>query len=163
MHACLDACYEHDHVTAACVLFHDWPDPSSAGEITAAADRAAPYQPGRFYLRELPALLVVLSKVTDPLETVIVDGYVWLDERHTPGLGAHLYAALGRATPVIGVAKTAYRGAPAEEILRGRAHRPLYVSSAGIPPVQAAERIRAMHGPYRVPTLLRRADALCRG
>ena len=85
------------------MLFRDWADDRSAGELTATAGRAKPYLPGRFYLRELPALLAVLAKVTDPMQTVIVDGYVWLDDRCTPGLGAHLYEALGWSTQVIGV------------------------------------------------------------
>jgi deoxyribonuclease V len=163
MHACLDASCREDKAVAACVLFRDWRDGRGAGEITACLDHASPYIPGRFFLRELPALLAVLGKVNDPPETLIVDGYVWLDARHTPGFGAHLYEAVGRGTPVIGVAKSRYRGAPALEVARGRGRHPLFITAAGMEAEEAAERIRTMHGAYRLPTLLRRADASCRG
>jgi deoxyribonuclease V len=162
MHACLDASYGDEKATAACVLFRDWRDGSSAGEFTALTDAVNPYIPGRFFLRELPVLLAVLAKVAEPPETLIVDGYVWLDARRSPGLGAHLHQAVGRGTPVIGVAKSLYRGAPAVKLIRGTGSRPLFISAAGMKMEEAAERIRIMHGPYRLPTLLRRADELCR-
>jgi deoxyinosine 3'endonuclease (endonuclease V) len=38
--------------------------------------RHAHVRPGELYRRELPPLLSVLATVTDPLELVIVDGYV---------------------------------------------------------------------------------------
>jgi deoxyribonuclease V len=161
MHACLDASYGIDKVIAACVLFRDWRDEHSAGEITACLNGVMSYVPGRFYLRELPALLAVLGRVTDPPETLVVDGYVWLDARQSPGLGAHLYEAMGRKMPIIGVAKTVYRGAPAVEIVRGKGRRPLYITAVGMQPEEAAKRILIMHGPFRLPTLLRRADSLC--
>jgi deoxyribonuclease V len=162
MHACLDASYREEKVTAARVLFRDWRDDRGAREIVVRLNEAAPYIPGRFYLRELPALLAVLEKVNDPLETLIVDGYVWLDAGQSPGLGAHLYERMGGTIPVIGVAKSAYRGAPAVEVFRGTGRRPLYVTAAGMQPEEAAERIRRMHGPSRIPTLLKRGDDLCR-
>ncbi len=36
------------------------------------------------------------------------------------------------------------------------------LTAAGISPECAAEHVRAMHGPYRIPTLLKRIDSLCR-
>jgi deoxyribonuclease V len=162
MHACLDASYREGKAAAACVLFCDWRDERSAGDVAACIGNANPYIPGRFFLRELPALLAVLEKVTAPLDVLVIDGYVWLDACHSPGLGAHLYESRGRGTPVIGVAKSRYRGAPALEIIRGKGRRPLYISAAGMEVEEAAERIRVMHGPYRIPTLLRRADELSR-
>jgi deoxyribonuclease V len=162
MHACLDASYREGKAAAACVLFCDWRDERSAGDVAACIGNANPYIPGWFFLRELPALLAILKKVTTPLDVLVIDGYVWLDACHSPGLGAHLYESRGRGTPVIGVAKSRYRGAPALEIIRGKGRRPLYISAAGMEVEEAAERIRVMHGPYRIPTLLRRADELSR-
>jgi deoxyribonuclease V len=49
------------------------------------------------------------------------------------------------------------------DVVRGASARPLHVSAIGIDPREAAARVRAMHGPYRIPTLIRRADALARG
>jgi len=37
------------------------------------------------------------------------------------------------------------------------------VTAAGCDPLAAAERIAAMHGPHRIPDLLRQADRLARG
>jgi deoxyribonuclease V len=48
-------------------------------------------------------------------------------------------------------------------VLRGGSARPLYVTAAGLSADEAARRVRDMHGPYRIPTLLKRVDQLCRG
>ncbi|WP_344174132.1 endonuclease V [Pilimelia columellifera] len=121
----------------------------------------APYQSGRFYTRELPALRAVLADLAHPLSLVIIDGYVDLDPQGRPGLGAHLHTYLNVA--VIGVAKTAFRPAThAIAVHRGDAKRPLYVTSAGIPATHAATLVTDMAGPYRLPDALRRVDALTR-
>jgi deoxyribonuclease V len=125
-------------------------------------ETVAPYVAGQFYLRELPCLLTALAACPPP-DTVVIDGYVWLGEGAKPGLGAHLYEALSRVVPVIGVAKTRFRNAdPVVEITRGRSRSPLFVSAAGIRFSSAAQSIRRMHGLHRLPTLLRRADRLSR-
>lgn len=162
MLACVDVDYQEKGAVAACVLFRSWGDAGSAEERVEAIARVEPYQPGQFYRRELPCLLSVLRTVAEPLEAVVVDGYVWLKDETTPGLGAYLYEALGRDVPVIGVAKTRFAGAAAEAVRRGDSRRPLYVSAIGIDRQTAAQYIQAMHGPYRIPTLLRRVDQLCR-
>src|SRR5215475_5385931 len=107
MFACVDVDYRTEGAVAACVLFRAWDDADSAGERVETIARVEPYQPGHFYRRELPCLLSVLGTVTEPLETVVVDGYVWLTDEQQ-GLGAHLYEALGRSVAVIGVAKTRF-------------------------------------------------------
>ncbi len=119
-----------------------------------------PYQSGRLFLRELPALLAVLADAAD-LALIIVDGYVDLDPHGRPGLGAHLHARL--SIPVIGVAKTAFRSAThAIEVRRGAAVRPLYITSTGIATDQAVALVTGMAGPHRIPDALRRVDALTR-
>lgn len=161
--ACVDVDYRTDHAAAACVLLRDWTDAKPSAELVARIDAVAEYEPGAFYKRELPCILAVLSRVSDPLACVVVDGYVWLDANSRAGLGAHLYRALGESTPVVGVAKTRFGdGTFAVEALRGASLRPLYVTSAGIDVNLAADHVRAMHGPYRIPTALARVDALCR-
>jgi deoxyribonuclease V len=89
-----------------------------------------------------------------------VDGYVGLDGK--PGLGRHLFDHLSQQVPVIGVAKTRCRGAPAIEVCRGSSQSPLYVSAVGTDVDGAAARVRRMHGPYRIPTLLKRVDRIAR-
>lgn len=122
-----------------------------------------PYQPGNFAGRELPAVRAVLAEYgdIDHVELLVVDGYVDLDPAGRPGLGARAHAEF--RVPVIGVAKTPFRGAThAIEVCRGAAVRPLHVTAAGIDPAEAAELVREMAGPYRLPDALRRVDALSR-
>lgn len=148
-------------VVAACVGWADWPDAQTELEVVVRSDAPpAPYEPGRFYLRELPHLQSVLALVPSPV-AIVVDGYAWLAPDR-PGLGAHLYDALGGAIPVIGVAKNPFVGAAAIEVLRGTSLRPLYVTAIGIDATVAADGVRAMHGAHRIPTLLGRVDQLAR-
>jgi deoxyribonuclease V len=121
----------------------------------------APYQPGAFYLRELPCLRAVLDGAAG-VELLVIDGYVDLDPGGRPGLGARAHEEFG--VPVIGVAKTPFATAThAVPVVRGAAMRPLYVTAAGLAVGEAAAMVRAMAGPYRLPDALRRADALARG
>jgi deoxyribonuclease V len=46
--------------------------------------------------------------------------------------------------------------------LRGDSSRPLYVTALGVDVETAAEDVRRMHGRFRLPTMLKRADRLCR-
>jgi deoxyribonuclease V len=135
--------------------------PAIVQERVCWLEEALPYEPGRFFKRELPCIRAVLEGV-EPLELLIVDGYVDLDPDGRPGLGAHVREELG--LPVIGVAKTAFHTAThAIEVLRGEATKPLYVTAAGLPVADAAAYVTAMTGPFRLPDALRRVDALARG
>ena len=146
---------------AALVLASDARYPAIVFEKTVFVEHVAPYQPGEFYRRELPPLRAVLAGVAD-LELLIIDGYVTLDPGGRPGLGAYSHAEFG--VPVIGVAKTRFASAThAIPVLRGNATRPLYVTSAGVPPADAAGLVRTMSGEYRLPDALRRVDILARG
>lgn len=147
---------------AAGLWFSDWPDGASVAERVLPVERVEPYQPGQFYRRELPCLLAVLA--TGPAaDIVIVDGYVWLEDESHPGLGAHLHRALDGKVAVIGVAKTSYQDSRlARQVRRGSSRKPLYITTAGIDPALAADQISRMHGPHRLPTLLKRVDRLCR-
>jgi deoxyribonuclease V len=151
---------------AALVLGSDRRFATLVGERVAHLERVAPYRPGAFYERELPALAAVLDEAgldrRGGLELLVVDGYVDLDPAGRPGLGAHAHVRFG--VPVVGVAKTAFRGAThAVPVRRGTATKPLYVTAAGIPPAEAAALVEGMAGPYRLPDALRRVDALARG
>lgn len=162
MIAVLDAAYGSDRAAAACVYADSVDAAHERESLTQRFANAAPYEPGAFYKRELPLLLDVLRRRPDPA-LVLIDGYVWLGPETAPGLGAHLFEALQRKTPVIGIAKTAFRETVAAlEVLRGASARPLFVTSAGIACAQAADLVRRMHGDTRLPTLVRRADALAR-
>ncbi len=158
MIGCVDVDYQPDLVTAACVGA-EWADGVAAIEVVVrTGGPAAEYQPGAFFARELPYLRGVLERMP-ALDLIVVDGYVWLGPDR-PGLGHHLHEALGIA--VVGVAKNPFAGARAIEVTRGDSARPLFVTSIGIDPPVAASHVRAMHGEHRIPTLLRRVDALAR-
>jgi deoxyribonuclease V len=161
----VDVQYAELAVVTAAVGFIDWSGSSSTLECVLRAEvMPEPYQPGAFYKRELPFVLEALALVgrRHPVEGVVIDGHVWLQEGQ-PGLGARLHEALGTRKAVIGVAKAAFAGGSAVPVLRGDSRRPLFVTAAGMNAHGAAELVRGMHGPHRVPTLLRRVDRLARG
>ncbi|MBI4524425.1 MAG: endonuclease V [Deltaproteobacteria bacterium] len=164
MIACTDVHYGESQAVAACLLFRDWPDDSPCLEVTERVEQAALYEPGRFYRRELPGLLSVIGRLVETPEVIVIDGYVWLGDEFHPGLGAYLYEALGRTAAVLGVAKTLFQEGPAlRAIKRGRSSSPLYITAAGIDLNEASERVVEMHGEFRIPTLLKKVDRLCRG
>ena len=167
MIAALDVHYEEQGARTACVLFETYASESVVREFIVAFDEVAGYQPGAFYKRELPHLLRALEQVPEPVKTVLVDGYVWLDDQGRAGLGKHLHGALltaGREVSVVGVAKRPFQGsAHARPVVRGAGKNPLYVTSEGVSLDDAAAGVMCMHGAYRIPSLLRRVDALCRG
>ena len=104
------------------------------------------YIPGKFYRRELPCILKVYGRVKEEIDLLLVDGYVFL-ENDRKGLGGHLFEALRGKTPVIGVAKSFYRGCRNyREVYRGKSGRPLFVSSIGVPLPYAAELIKNLKG-----------------
>lgn len=143
---------------AAGLVFDDWEATSVVEERVVHVSPVAPYEPGRFYLRELPCLLSLLAPLAPDL--VIVDGFVDLGPGR-PGLGRHLHEALG--LPVVGVAKTSFHGAAPALVQRGGSARPLYVTAVGLGLDQAAEGVARMAGPNRIPILLQRVDHLSRG
>ncbi|MCA9975123.1 MAG: endonuclease V [Anaerolineales bacterium] len=160
----VDVHYEETEAMAAGVLFSAWdacePDAMLLTHLSGVAD----YEPGYFYRRELPCVLALLAQV-DPLpHTIVIDGYVYLGSEQQPGLGKHLYDALNGRIPIIGVAKTYYKGTPAAtELCRGRSQRPLYVTAVGVEQTAAKQAIQQMCGSARLPDLLKRVDQLCRG
>jgi deoxyribonuclease V len=163
MIAALDVHYDEisKTATAAAVVFEHWEDENPVAEYTASCACLEPYIPGEFFKRELPCLLAALGKVRETLSLIVIDGYVLLGNK--PGLGMRLWEALPARVPIIGVAKTRFHSAPAVEIMRGESKSPLFITAVGVDPAEAAEGIRKMHGPFRIPTLLKRADQLARG
>ena len=159
MKAALDVHYGSEEPTAACVVFDDWQDSTAVDVIRKAVPSARKYRAGRFYERELPCLLAVLEYAGREFDTIVIDGYVHLKAEVGKGLGTHLFESLSYAPVVIGVAKNplkiAERFVP---IHRGKSKKPLFVSAVGCSVEKAAQSILSMHGPYRIPTLLKLAD-----
>lgn len=164
MIAILDAAYGDGASAAACVVAAAWESPGSLGEYTHRDGPAADYKSGEFYRREMPLLLSVLNMLPRKPEIIVIDGYVWLGVEERKGLGAHLFEALGRASPVVGIAKTKFDGASywAAEVRRGLSESPLFVTSAGMAMVEATAAVKGMHGAHRIPDLVGRVDQLAR-
>jgi deoxyribonuclease V len=145
---------------AAAVVAADTAFSRLAGDRIAVVPEVAPYQPGQFYLRELPPLRAALDGLSG-LRLLVIDGYADLDPDGRPGLGVRAAEMFG--VPVIGVAKTPFRTAThAIAVLRGTSARPLYVTAAGMPRADAADLVQHMAGRHRLPDALRRADSLAR-
>ena len=156
----IDVHYYTNHTSTAGVFFKNWGAREPFSTDINITKRAKAYEPGAFYRRELPPILEFLSKVKIQPNTIIIDSYIHLIPPRK-GLGIHLYEA--RQIPVIGVAKNPLKIAcEYQTLFRGRSNRSLYVSSVGMELEQAVVLIGSMHGQYRIPTLLKLADTLCR-
>jgi len=162
----LDVHYRTDTAKTVCIVFHNWTDEKPADMHTTFTADVAEYEPGAFYKRELPCLLEALKSFSmNEIAVIVIDGYVVLDDNGKPGLGAHLFDALEQKIPVIGVAKTRFFSNTqfVAEIFRGESQNPLFVTAAGIPLDIAADHIRSMAGPYRMPGLLKLLDSETKG
>ena len=163
MLVCVDVHYESRGARTACLGFAVWTAADSCSEhVFDSQLEIAAYESGNFYKRELPLIIEALHKLPHPIETLIIDGHVWLSPDR-PGLGAHLFEALQQRIPVVGVAKRRFHESAARVVLRGQSQNPLYVTAAGVDVELAAQRVREMHGAHRLPTLLKRVDSLARG
>ncbi len=169
----LDVHYAPSGAVAAGVAFEAWAAEAPSAEFVVGIETPHAYEPGAFYKRELPCLLRALDayerrptatgRADAAIATIVVDGYVDLDAHGRPGLGRRLFEALQERIAVVGVAKTAFAGVdPTHAVLRGDSARPLYVTAAGLELDAAKRAVVSMHGPHRIPTLLKRVDRLAR-
>lgn len=159
-----DTYYFDDKAKTVCVAFNNWTDGEPVHIYEETISGVAEYEPGAFYKRELPCILSLLESIKSEIvdiETIVVDGFVVLDDMNKLGLGGYLYQQLESAIPVIGVAKSGFHGNKknVEEVLRGESKKPLYISAMGIDLEMAAEHVHSMDGNYRMPTLLQIMDA----
>ena len=158
----LDVSYYNNTAKVASIGFKNWDDSKASYENISYLKDIAPYKAGAFYKRELPPLLFALNSLDD-IETIIIDGYVWLEEPKRFGLGMYLYEELERKYPIIGVAKNRFKNTPKKcELFRGESKKPLFITSVGLDLEEAKRVIFNMHGKYRIPTLLKRVDSLTR-
>ena len=163
MIVCLDVHYTGDAARAAAVVFRDWPDTEPTNRYSVLVPGNAAYQSGKFYLRELKPLMTVIERISEPVNVYVIDAYCHLSPNQEPGMGAYLHKAIEGRACIVGVAKNRFRSAKqAIEVFRGNSKRPLYITSIGMSREEAAARISAMSGKFRIPTLLKMVDELAR-
>ena len=159
----IDVHYKEDYAKTVLLFFENWQSETPTNVITHITKDVLPYEPGSFYKRELPCILNALEETTlEAIEFIIVDGHIYVDNDGKYGLGGHLYEALDKKFPIIGVAKTSFQSnkETVVEILRGESKNPLYVSAIGLEKEVAASQIQNMYGAYRLPHLLKLMDQI---
>lgn len=160
--ACFDVYYYENQAKACCLVFEIEPRERVISRYSAEVKPVVDYIPGEFYRRELPCILRVYERVNEEIGLALVDGFVFL-ENGKRGLGGHLFEALHKKIPVIGVAKTFFKGCrDYTKVYRGESKNPLFVSSIGIEPPSAARLIRNLEGGGRLPDVLKEVDHLTR-
>ncbi|MGR9115124.1 MAG: endonuclease V [Gammaproteobacteria bacterium] len=159
----VDVDYRGQAAFIAGISFDNWHDESATRIFGSRLNDIEDYVPGQFYRRELPCLLKLVMEHHIAPDIIVIDGLVYLDGHSKPGLGKYLYDALQAKISVLGVAKKPFKGiGKAYELLRGKSDKPLYITSIGLPLVEAKHHIQAMHGKFRIPTLLKRVDRLAK-
>ncbi len=161
---CMDVYYEDNYAVSAGILFDNLTSDECLLEQTITVENIEPYESGRFYKRELPCLIKLIDSLPELPSIFIVDSFVHLDNDKKKGLGAYLYEYYQNKIPVIGVAKNDFKeNSSSEKVFRGESKKSLYITSIGIEQNVAADMIQKMHGDYRLPTLLKKVDNICRG
>lgn len=167
MKLAIDVHFDSTGAQAAALAFDDWDAPEPTRSFTSRIAQVEKAARGELDLRALPCMLQLLREHglgPAMIELILINGPVHLDAQETPGLGRHLFHALGGLCPVIGAAKTAPAGTPEQfEVQREEYARPLIVTCVGIDLGAAKARLRAMHGSKRVPTLLKWVTRLAKG
>jgi deoxyribonuclease V len=158
-----DTYYNNDKAKTVCLSFEGWDKEDHFIMNSEIIPQPEMYVSGEFYKRELPCILSLLLKLDlKEVDSIIVDGFVFLDDESKFGLGAHLYYALDKAIPVIGVAKRDFATIEKNKrkLCRGKSKNPLFITSIGIELEMAAQKIEGMKGEYRIPSLLKELDRL---
>jgi deoxyribonuclease V len=156
--------YHGDEAWAAAVAFDEWDAREASRTFTSRVAQVERPSPGKLDLRDLPCLVQLLREHALEPDVIVIDGSVHLDAAETPGLGRHLYEALGGRIAIIGVSTRSMPGMPAQfEVFREEEARPLTVTCVGIDLGAAKIRVRAMHGKRRIPTLLKLVARIARG
>lgn len=159
----IDVHYKTNYAKTVLLFFEHWQSETPSNVVTHITKDVMEYEPGSFYKRELPCILNALQTVSlDEIETIIIDGYIYVDNEGKYGLGGYLYEALDKKFPIIGVAKTSFQSnkETVVEILRGESKNPLFVSALGLDKEVAANHIKSMFGAYRLPYLLKLMDQI---
>jgi deoxyribonuclease V len=159
----LDTYYYDDKGKTVCLSFEDWKNEENYQIYSETISDIQEYVSGEFYKRELPCILSLLTKIDlTEVKTIIIDGFVFLNDEDKFGLGAYLYHKLNEEIPIIGVAKRDFEtiNTNRKELYRGNSKNPLFITSIGIELNLATKKIEEMKGEFRIPTLLKEVDRL---
>lgn len=156
-------------------VFKSWGDKEVSYYVTSKRTCIdSEYISGELYKRELPCILQCLKMMNiDEIETIIVDGFVWLSEDGktlTKGLGAILQDAIfklyGMKKTIVGVAKNRYHVDIPECVVLERgleSKKPLFITCSETCFTEFyASQIKVMSGEYRMPNILKSVDAKTR-
>lgn len=164
MKLALDIHHDGQAALAAAVAFDDWAAPEATRSYTTRIAQLPKAVRGELDLRDLPCFLQLLQAHALQPELIVINGWVHLDALEAPGLGRHLYHALGSRTAIIGVSRTSKPDTPAQfQIIREEETRPLTITCVGIDLGAAKARLRMMHGRRRIPTLLKLVTRIAKG
>ena len=159
---CFDTFYKNNTAKTACIGISSWQNENPDFEMEEVISDIEDYESGSFYKRELPCILSILEKIdlNAKEDILVVDGFVLLDDDGKLGLGGHLFHALDKRFPVIGVAKNNFYTLDRMKsaVLRGDSKKPLYITALGLPLQEAHQSILGMHGDFRMPTILKLLD-----
>lgn len=158
-----DTYYFDVKAKTVCLAFDEWTAAESFEVYSEILENIEEYRSGEFYKRELPCILSLLNQIDlHKVQTIIVDGYVFLDDDGKPGLGYYLYKALNSEIPVIGVAKSNFATIDKlkRPVMRGDSKSPLFVTAIGIDLDEAAKNIGQMSGCFRIPAILKQLDSM---
>ena len=168
----VDTFYYEERAKTVGVLFNDWSDSEPEEIISSWSFDFGPYIPGEFYLREMPPIIELLSKINmKEVGYLIVDGFLKVyDERKgkfDSGLGYRLMELLqpsNKDLVFIGIAKSDFGGTGrkwkiAEEWNRGpKGSTPLWVQVEGMRMTDLMKCLKRMPGEFRLPDMLRILD-----
>ena len=156
-------------------VFKSWGDKEVSYYVTSKRTCIdSEYISGELYKRELPCILQCLKMMNiDEIETIIVDGFVWLSENGktlTKGLGMILQEAIfklyGRKKTIVGIAKNRYHVDIPECVVLERgleSKKPLFITCSETCFAEFyASQIKIMSGDYRIPNILKSVDAKTR-
>lgn len=156
-------------------VFKHWVDKEVSYFVTSIRPFIdAEYKPGELYKRELPCIMQCLANLNiDTIETIIVDGFVWLSEDGktlTKGLGARLQDEIlkkyNTKKTIVGIAKNRYHVDIPECVVVERgltSAKPVFVTcSETCFTEHYAAYVKLMHGDYRMPSLIKAVDSKTR-
>jgi len=162
----VDVHYEADTAYVCGVTFSDHMQSDPDKVYYSKLSTPGEYQSGEFYKRELPCIVKLIEEHMLLPAVIVIDGFTYLDSSNRWGLGAHLsdtFFQEGKEVAVIGVAKNRRENTPKEwQVYRGDSSKPLYVKAVGLDDEFSKDIISNMSGAYRIPSLLKLVDRLCR-